>query len=48
MPTWREQLARNPGNRARLLEQDPAAFIDTMARWADVNLPILETFAIEP
>jgi len=35
MPTWREQLERNPGNRARLLEQDSAAFIDTMSRWAD-------------
>jgi len=40
MPTWREQVARNPGNRARLLEQDPAAFIDTMGRWADAFTPI--------
>jgi pimeloyl-ACP methyl ester carboxylesterase len=40
MPTWREQIERNPGNRARLLEQDPAAFIDTMSRWADAFTPI--------
>jgi len=40
MPAWREQLERNPGNRARLLEQDPAAFIDTMSRWADAFTPI--------
>ncbi len=40
MPTWREQLERNPGNRARLLEQDPAAFIDTMSRWADAFTPL--------
>lgn len=40
MPTWRESLARNPGNRARLLEQDPAAFINTMERWADAFTPI--------
>jgi pimeloyl-ACP methyl ester carboxylesterase len=40
MPSWREPLARNPGNRARLLEQDPAAFISTMERWADAFTPL--------
>jgi pimeloyl-ACP methyl ester carboxylesterase len=39
MPAWREPLARNPGNRARLLEQNPATFIATMARWADAFTP---------
>jgi pimeloyl-ACP methyl ester carboxylesterase len=39
MPAWREQLARNPANRARLLAQDPAAFIHTMGRWADAFTP---------
>jgi pimeloyl-ACP methyl ester carboxylesterase len=40
LPSWREQLARNPGNRARLLKQDPAQFIETMGRWADAFTPI--------
>jgi len=40
MPAWSEQLTRNPGNRARLLAQDPAAFIDTMQRWADAFTPV--------
>jgi hypothetical protein len=40
MPSWREPLERNPGNRARLLGQDPAAFIDTMQRWADAFTPV--------
>jgi pimeloyl-ACP methyl ester carboxylesterase len=39
MPSWRASLTRNPGNRARLLAQDPAAFISTMQRWADAFTP---------
>jgi len=35
LPTWREQLARNPANRARLLALAPQAFIGTMERWAE-------------
>ncbi len=30
---WSESLERNPGNRQRILDQDPAAFVDTMERW---------------
>jgi pimeloyl-ACP methyl ester carboxylesterase len=40
LPSWREQLTRNPGNRARLLKQEPAEFIETMGRWADAFTPI--------
>src|ERR1700722_5100841 len=39
MPSWREPLARNPANRARLLAQDPTVFISTMLRWADAFTP---------
>jgi pimeloyl-ACP methyl ester carboxylesterase len=39
MPSWREPLARNPGNRARLLAQDSTAFISIMQRWADAFTP---------
>lgn len=41
MPAWRDQLAKNPGSRARLLAQNPAEFIGTMIRWS-------ETFATVP
>ncbi|HTV94685.1 MAG TPA: alpha/beta hydrolase [Steroidobacteraceae bacterium] len=34
LPGWQEQLNRNPRNRAALLRQDGAAFIETMKRWA--------------
>ncbi|ROO85924.1 pimeloyl-ACP methyl ester carboxylesterase [Actinocorallia herbida] len=39
LPSWSEVLARNPGNRARFLAQDPAAFIATMERWLAVYCP---------
>jgi pimeloyl-ACP methyl ester carboxylesterase len=39
LPGWQEPLARNPGNRARLLAQDPVAFVATMQRWAGAFLP---------
>jgi len=34
LPSWAEQIARNPGNRARILAQDPDAFIEKMQQWA--------------
>jgi pimeloyl-ACP methyl ester carboxylesterase len=33
LPEWAEVLERNPGNRQRFLDQDPATFIETMERW---------------
>ncbi len=30
---WNEVLERNPGNRERILRQDPAEFVATMERW---------------
>jgi pimeloyl-ACP methyl ester carboxylesterase len=39
LPEWEEQIRRNPGNRDRILAQDPAVFIATMQRWADSFFP---------
>jgi pimeloyl-ACP methyl ester carboxylesterase len=39
LPEWAEVLERNPGNRQRFLEQDPAAFIATLERWMLVYCP---------
>jgi pimeloyl-ACP methyl ester carboxylesterase len=33
LPQWRESVETNPGNRQRLLDQDPKEFIATMERW---------------
>jgi pimeloyl-ACP methyl ester carboxylesterase len=33
LPEWAEVLERNPANRQRFLDQDPAEFIATMERW---------------
>jgi pimeloyl-ACP methyl ester carboxylesterase len=33
LPEWAEVLERNPANRQRFLDQDPAEFIGTMERW---------------
>jgi pimeloyl-ACP methyl ester carboxylesterase len=33
LPDWAEVLERNPANRQRFLDQDPAEFIATMERW---------------
>jgi pimeloyl-ACP methyl ester carboxylesterase len=33
LPDWADSIRRNPGNRARILSQDPARFIETMQRW---------------
>ncbi|HKR87644.1 MAG TPA: alpha/beta hydrolase [Phenylobacterium sp.] len=39
LPDWEEQIRLNPGNRARLLAQDPDAFIETMQRWCAAFFP---------
>jgi pimeloyl-ACP methyl ester carboxylesterase len=36
LPEWAEVIERNPANRQRFLEQDPATFIATMERWMAV------------
>jgi len=33
LPEWQEVIERNPGNRQRLLDQDPSTFVATMERW---------------
>jgi hypothetical protein len=33
LPEWAEVTARNEGNRRRILDQDPKAFIAAMERW---------------
>src|SRR5271165_1210492 len=33
LPEWEEVLERNPSNRQRFLDQQPAEFIATMERW---------------
>jgi pimeloyl-ACP methyl ester carboxylesterase len=33
LPEWAEVLERNPSNRQRFLDQDPAAFVQAMERW---------------
>jgi pimeloyl-ACP methyl ester carboxylesterase len=39
LPDWAESIRRNPGNRARILSQDPARFIETMQRWGGSFFP---------
>jgi pimeloyl-ACP methyl ester carboxylesterase len=39
LPTWSEQIKRNPRNRDLILRQDPAHFIATMERWASAFIP---------
>jgi pimeloyl-ACP methyl ester carboxylesterase len=39
LPHWKEQIARNPGNRERLLRQDPTAFIEQMDKWGWAFFP---------
>jgi pimeloyl-ACP methyl ester carboxylesterase len=43
LPGWKEPLARNPGNRERLLEQDPSTFIQTMKTWAESFVPAADS-----
>ena len=33
LPEWEEVLERNPSNRQRFLDQQPAEFVATMERW---------------
>jgi pimeloyl-ACP methyl ester carboxylesterase len=39
LPCWEEQIRRNPGNRDRLLAQDPATFRAKMEHWAESFFP---------
>lgn len=39
MPQWQEQLAKNPGNRDRILAQDPERFVATLQRWCAAFFP---------
>ena len=39
LPTWSQQIQRNPHNRDRILAQDPQRFIATMERWALAFMP---------
>ena len=43
LPSWAEQLERNPRNRDILLAQDPAMFVETMQRWAGFYRPADDT-----
>lgn len=43
LPTWSEQLRRNPRNRDFLLSQDPEEFIATMERWILAFVPSEES-----
>jgi pimeloyl-ACP methyl ester carboxylesterase len=40
LPEWADLIKRNPGNRARILSQDPARFIETMQRWGASYFPV--------
>lgn len=39
LPEWADSIRRNPGNRARILSQDPERFIETMQRWGASFFP---------
>jgi pimeloyl-ACP methyl ester carboxylesterase len=39
LPAWKEQLTRNSRNREIMLDQDVAAFVETMKRWAKGYFP---------
>jgi pimeloyl-ACP methyl ester carboxylesterase len=39
LPEWAEVVERNPSNRQRFLDQDPAEFIATMERWMVAYCP---------
>ncbi|MGE0216076.1 alpha/beta fold hydrolase [Mycolicibacterium sp.] len=36
---WQERIAENPGNEARILDQDPDAFLKLMLRWLNAFVP---------
>ena len=39
LPAWAEVVARNAGNRQRILDQDRAEFLETMQRWMHAYCP---------
>lgn len=39
LPEWQEVIAKNSGNRQRILDQDPTAFIAAMERWMLAYVP---------
>ncbi|OHV29012.1 MULTISPECIES: alpha/beta fold hydrolase [Pseudofrankia] len=39
LPDWAEQITKNPENRQRILDQDPAVFLETMDRWLRAFIP---------
>ena len=39
LPEWAEVLERNPANRTRFLDQDPATFVATFERWMAAYCP---------
>jgi pimeloyl-ACP methyl ester carboxylesterase len=39
LPEWQEVMTRNPGNRRRILDQDPETFIAAMERWMMAYVP---------
>jgi hypothetical protein len=39
LPEWADSIRRNPGNRGRILKQDPARFIEIMQRWGGSFFP---------
>jgi pimeloyl-ACP methyl ester carboxylesterase len=39
LPEWQEVIARNPGNRQRILDEDPKSFIAAMERWMMAYCP---------
>jgi pimeloyl-ACP methyl ester carboxylesterase len=39
LPEWQEVIERNAGNRRRILDQDPKAFIAAMERWMMAYVP---------
>jgi len=43
LPSFKEALSRNPGNRDRLLGQDTSTFIQTMKTWAEAFVPAADS-----
>lgn len=39
LPLWKEQIERNPRNRAVLLAQDPQTFVEKMQAWGAALIP---------
>jgi pimeloyl-ACP methyl ester carboxylesterase len=39
LPMWKDQIARNPENRARFLALDPAWFVEKMQTWSRAFIP---------